>query len=148
MSRLSLSPDRKRWSWIAVVLAAAVLVALAALVLHRPEPVQATSNFMTVFAETYPAAADTRLNDCQLCHTSEAMLALNDYGSAYQTHGHNLPAIETLELGRRRLVEHRRDRRRRAGPATRSIIRQASQRLPWQRRWKLNRRRSFLANTS
>ena len=97
MSRLSLTPDRKRWSWIAIVLAAALLVALAALVLRKPEPVQATSNFMTVFAETYPDTAGTRLNACQLCHTSEAMPALNAYGSAYQTHGHNLTAIEPLD---------------------------------------------------
>lgn len=91
---MSQLPARKqRFVWLIVGGLVALLAAMALMTVDKPAPAQATSNFMAAFAETYPAAAASKLNDCQLCHSAQSMPELNDYGRDYQSHGHNLQAI-------------------------------------------------------
>lgn len=88
------SPSRSLAAGLALLVA---LIAAGGLLLaHRAQPVQARSNYLTLFAATYPSAAGTRLDSCQLCHTN-AMPARNAFGNDYASHGHNFQAIEQLD---------------------------------------------------
>ena len=95
---MSQLPSRKqRFLWLIAGGMAALLAAMVLLTVDKPAPAQATSNFMAAFVEAYPAAASSKLNDCQLCHSAGSAPELNDYGRDYQSHGHNLQAIEATD---------------------------------------------------
>ncbi len=57
--------------------------------------VQAKSNYLTDFVNTYPNTAGTQLDSCSTCHTS--VPNRNPYGDDYKSHGHNFQAIELLD---------------------------------------------------
>ena len=57
--------------------------------------VQAKSNYLTSFVNTYPQTAGTQLDSCSTCHTS--VPNRNPYGDDYKSHGHNFQAIELLD---------------------------------------------------
>ncbi|MBP7960379.1 MAG: hypothetical protein KBG20_04985 [Caldilineaceae bacterium] len=86
---------RPRWLWMAgtFVLAAGFAVVLA--LIQSPTTVQAKSSYLSSMMNTYPALASTKLNSCQVCHTS--IPTLNPYGQAYKDNGHNFPSIELLD---------------------------------------------------
>ena len=75
------------------------LLALAGALLWmagRPTPAQAKSSYKDAFLNTYPAAANSKLANCSLCHTAN-IPALNPYGADYKRLGHNFAAIEVLD---------------------------------------------------
>lgn len=86
----------KRRLWAVVGFIVVLLAAVTWGVLRQPKPVQARSNFLTAFVTAYPAAAGTKLNSCQLCHTA-SMPARNSYGDDFAGHGHTFQAIEALD---------------------------------------------------
>ncbi len=61
----------------------------------RPSAVAASGGDLTRFTNKYPAANNTRLDACSLCHTTAP--ALNAYGSAYKSHGRNTVALTAIE---------------------------------------------------
>lgn len=95
MSQLPLLKRRSMWLIAGVM--AAVLAATALLTVDKPAPAQATSNFLTAFDESYPAAAGSKLNACQLCHTTGTEPNLNAYGRDFQSNGHSLQALESMD---------------------------------------------------
>lgn len=87
---------RRKLRWLLAIAIAAFASVATWLALSQREPVvQAKSSYLTAFINTYPAAASTKLNSCQLCHTS--IPAKNAFGADYKSHGHNFQAIEALD---------------------------------------------------
>ncbi|HHB90614.1 MAG TPA: hypothetical protein ENK60_04830, partial [Anaerolineae bacterium] len=81
------------------LLAGFVVLLLAGAFLFWPQSqadvVQAKSNYLTSFVDTYPHTAGTQLDSCNTCHPS--VPDLNPYGEDYRSHGHNFQAIELLD---------------------------------------------------
>ncbi len=96
MFRLNLSNlHRSTRHWIFVITTVVMLILIATVWLNQDAEVQAKSNYMTSFRNTYPAISGTQLDNCSVCHTS--IPSLNSYGADYRSHGHNLTAIELLD---------------------------------------------------
>ncbi|MCE8425739.1 MAG: hypothetical protein J5U17_08185 [Candidatus Methanoperedens sp.] len=72
-------------------------IAFAAMLLLAPQ-VMARQNYLSTFETTYPAAAGSRIDACNLCHNSpEGGDARNSYGLSYASSGRNFAAIETAD---------------------------------------------------
>ncbi len=91
------STDRRHIRWLAII--ALAIPALMGAALFWPQNdaqvVQAKSNYLTNFVNTYPQVAGTQLDSCNVCHTS--IPQRNAFGEDYRTHGHNFQAIELLD---------------------------------------------------
>ena len=74
-----------------LVTAIAVAVALAS----TARPAGALPAYLTAFEAQYPAAAGTRIDSCNLCHTT--VPALNPYGAAFAASGHEFAPIEEAD---------------------------------------------------
>ena len=72
-------------------------IALVAMLLLAPQ-VMARQSYLSTFETTYPAAAGSRIDACNLCHNSpEGGDARNPYGSSYDSSGRNFAAIENID---------------------------------------------------
>ena len=72
-------------------------IALVAMLLLAPQ-VMARPSYLSTFESTYPAAAGSRIDVCNLCHNSpEGGDARNPYGSSYDSSGRNFAAIENID---------------------------------------------------
>ena len=72
-------------------------VALVAMLLLAPQ-VMARPSYLSTFETTYPAAAGSRIDACNLCHNSpEGGDARNPYGLSYDSSGRNFAAIENID---------------------------------------------------
>lgn len=82
------------------MIAAIVLLTgtLLAVWFNSSTQVAAESNFQNAFLAAYPAAHDSALDNCQLCHTRGA--ALNGYGNDFAAHGHSVQAVELVDSDR------------------------------------------------
>jgi hypothetical protein len=58
-------------------------------------PVHALQAYLTSFETTYPSAAASRIDTCNLCHTTVPQL--NPYGTAFANAGHMFASIEGLD---------------------------------------------------
>ena len=92
---------RRLWPYLRLRVFLVVLVSLAVVMgaytlLGRPRPVQATSNYLAAARLQYPTIIGTALDSCNLCHLSGSN-DKNQYGDAYESHGHNFSAIELLD---------------------------------------------------
>ena len=71
-------------------------IAFVAILLLAPQ-VMARQSYLSTFETTYPAAAGSRIDACNLCHNSpEGGDARNSYGLSYAS-GHNFAAIENTD---------------------------------------------------
>jgi len=89
------SPNFLRWLLLGGL---AIFILLGSLLFwpeKNAEVVQAKSNYLTDFVNTYPNTAGTQLDSCSTCHTS--VPNRNPYGDDYKSHGHNFQAIELLD---------------------------------------------------
>ena len=86
----------QRLHFFLVMLALLGVVVGASVLLGRPRPVQATSNYLTAARLQYPTIIGTALDSCNLCHLSGSN-DKNQYGDAYESHGHSFSAIELLD---------------------------------------------------
>ncbi len=86
---------RWRWLWAGLLGLAIILGAVFFWPQDESQIVQAKSNYLTSFVNTYPATSGTQLDNCSTCHTS--VPNLNPYGQDYQSHGHNFQAIELID---------------------------------------------------
>jgi hypothetical protein len=58
----------------------------------------ARPNYLATFETTYPDAAGSRIDACNLCHISpEGGGARNPYGLSYASSGHSFSAIENMD---------------------------------------------------
>jgi len=72
-------------------------IALVAMLLLAPQ-VMARPSYLSTFESTYPAAAGSRIDACNLCHNSpEGGDARNPYGLSYDSSGRNFAAIENID---------------------------------------------------
>ncbi len=72
-------------------------VVFVAMLLLVPQ-VMARPNYLLKFESTYPAAAGSRINVCNLCHNSPSGGdARNSYGLSYALTGNNFAAIENTD---------------------------------------------------
>jgi hypothetical protein len=72
-------------------------IAFVAMLLLAPQVI-ARPNYLSAFETTYPAAAGSRIDACNLCHNSpEGGDARNSYGLSYASSGHNFAAIENID---------------------------------------------------
>jgi hypothetical protein len=72
-------------------------IALVALLLLATQ-VMARPNYLSSFETTYPAAAGSRIDACNLCHNSPAGGdARNSYGLSYASSGRNFAVIENTD---------------------------------------------------
>lgn len=72
-------------------------IALVAMLLLAPQ-VMARQSYLSTFETTYPAAAGSRIDACNLCHNSpEGGDSRNPYGSSYASSGRNFAAIENID---------------------------------------------------
>jgi len=60
------------------------------------QPANANSTYLAAFEAQYPAAVGSRIDSCNLCHTS-SIPQLNPYGTAFQGAGHVFAPIESLD---------------------------------------------------
>ena len=74
-------------------LATAIVVAMT--LANTAQPANAISSYLTAFETQYPAAVGSRIDTCNVCHTSPP--ALNPYGTAYQGAGHEFAPIESAD---------------------------------------------------
>ncbi len=79
-----------------IALSGVALLAVLLVVIARPAPAQAKSNYLAAFISAYPAAAGSKLESCTLCHTA-SIPNLNAFGADYRRLGHNFAAIENLD---------------------------------------------------
>ena len=81
----------RAWNWLPRLVAAmAITVALA-----TARPAGALPAYLTAFEAQYPAAAGSRIDSCNLCHTE--VPALNPYGTAFAASGHEFAPIEGVD---------------------------------------------------
>jgi hypothetical protein len=67
-------------------------------VLLLAQQVMARPSYLSTFEKTYPAAAGSRIDACNLCHNSPAGGdARNSYGLSYASSGHSFSAIENTD---------------------------------------------------
>ena len=60
--------------------------------------VMARPSYLSTFEKTYPAAAGSRIDACNLCHNSPGGGdARNSYGLSYASSGRNFAAIENTD---------------------------------------------------
>ena len=72
-------------------------IAFVAVLLVAPQAM-ARPNYMSTFETTYPAAAGSRIDACNLCHNSPGGGdARNSYGLSYASSGRNFGAIESTD---------------------------------------------------
>jgi len=72
-------------------------IAFVTMVLLAPQ-VMARPSYLSTFESTYPAAAGSRIDACNLCHNSpEGGDARNSYGLSYASSGRNFAAIENTD---------------------------------------------------
>jgi hypothetical protein len=72
-------------------------IAFVTMLLLAPQ-VMARPSYLSAFETTYPAAAGSRIDVCNLCHNSpEGGDARNSYGLSYASSGHNFEAIGTMQ---------------------------------------------------
>jgi hypothetical protein len=72
-------------------------IAFVAILLLAPQ-VMARSSYLSTFETTYPAAAGSRIDACNLCHNSPSGGdARNPYGLSYASSGHNFVSIENTD---------------------------------------------------
>jgi hypothetical protein len=72
-------------------------IAFVAMLLIAPQ-VMARPSYLSSFERTYPAAAGSRIDACNLCHNSpKGGDARNPYGLSYASSGHNFTAIENID---------------------------------------------------
>jgi hypothetical protein len=72
-------------------------IAFVAMLMIVPQ-VMARQSYLTTFETTYPAAAGSRIDACNLCHNSpRGGDARNPYGLSYASSGHNFTAIENID---------------------------------------------------
>ncbi|GAB4528952.1 MAG: hypothetical protein Kow0063_05590 [Anaerolineae bacterium] len=84
----------RRWAWLLGLL---VIIGLGMVAIPSlTPPTQARSSYLAMAQAHYPAIVDTRLDSCNLCHTS-SLPTLNNYGQAYRDNGHNFTAIESQD---------------------------------------------------
>lgn len=74
-------------------LATAIVLTIA--LTSTPRSAHAVSAYLTAFEAQYPAAAGSRIDTCNVCHTSPPQL--NAYGMAYQGAGHQFAPIENVD---------------------------------------------------
>ena len=74
-------------------LATAIVLAIA--LTNTPRSAHAVSGYLTAFEAQYPAAVGSRIDTCNVCHTSVPQL--NAYGMAYQGAGHQFAPIENVD---------------------------------------------------
>ncbi len=85
-----------RFHLVLMILASLGVLVGAYTLLGRPRPVQATSNYLAAARLQYPTIIGTALDSCNLCHLSGSN-DKNQYGDAYESHGHSFSAIELLD---------------------------------------------------
>lgn len=72
-------------------------IAFVAILLLAPQ-VMARQSYLSTFETTYPAAAGSRIDACNLCHNSpQGGDARNPYGLAYASSGRNFAGIENTD---------------------------------------------------
>ena len=72
-------------------------IALVAMLLLAPQ-VMAQQSYLSTFETTYPAAAGSRIDACNLCHNSpKAGDSRNPYGLSYDSSGRNFAPIENID---------------------------------------------------
>ena len=72
-------------------------IVLVAMVLLPPQ-VMARQSYLSTFETTYPGAAGSRIDACNLCHNSpRGGDARNPYGLSYSSSGRNFAAIENMD---------------------------------------------------
>ena len=74
-------------------LATAIVVAMT--LANTAQPANAVSSYLTAFETQYPAAVGSRIDTCNVCHTSVPQL--NPYGMAFQGAGHEFAPIESAD---------------------------------------------------
>jgi hypothetical protein len=74
-------------------LATAIIVALT--LANTAQPANAVSAYLTAFETQYPAAVGSRIDTCNVCHTTVPQL--NPYGMAFQDAGHEFAPIESSD---------------------------------------------------
>jgi len=67
------------------------------LIITAPGMALAKSGYLTSFKSTYPAAAASRIDNCQLCHTTNSGGSRNGYGTAYAGANHQFAPIESSD---------------------------------------------------
>ncbi|MGC8781918.1 MAG: multiheme c-type cytochrome, partial [Anaerolineae bacterium] len=86
-----------RWRLLGALLLGCIALGSALLLfVGRPAPAQAKSSYLAAFISAYPAAAGSKLESCNLCHTA-SIRTLNPFGTDYRRLGHNFAAIENLD---------------------------------------------------
>ena len=86
---------RLHWLFIATTTIFLIIATILFWPQSQTEVVQAKSNYLTEFVNTYPNTAGTQLDSCSTCHTS--IPNRNPYGDDYKSHGHSFQAIELLD---------------------------------------------------
>ena len=72
-------------------------IAFVAMLLLAPQ-VMARPSYLAAFEKTYPAAAGSRIDACNLCHNSPGGGdARNSYGLSYSSSGNNFASIENTD---------------------------------------------------
>lgn len=73
------------------------IIAFVAMLLVVPQ-VMARPSYLSTFESTYPAAAGSRIDACNLCHKSpEGGDARNPYGLSFASSGRKFAAIENID---------------------------------------------------
>ena len=72
----------------------ATAIVAAMMLANTAQPANAVSGYLTDFEAQYPAAVGSRIDTCNLCHTS-SIPQLNPYGVAFQGSGHEFAPIES-----------------------------------------------------
>jgi len=80
---VQLSSPNRNFICLVSFSASAVIIAAGLLVIFTATPVLANNGDMDTLRAKYSHIAGTRLDDCDVCHTSTHPSRLNDYGEAY-----------------------------------------------------------------
>lgn len=84
-----------RWHGLSLLMIITFVLFALTIMSSKQAPVQAKSNYLTAFRNTYPAITGSQLDSCSTCHSG--IPNLNSYGDAYRNYGHSFPAIEPLD---------------------------------------------------
>jgi beta-glucanase (GH16 family) len=89
------SPKRKLLPYLGSLVGIVAILTVLILV-NQPQAVTASSGNLSQAVSKYPAINGTKLDSCDLCHTSNVP-SLNAYGSAFKSAGRNTAAFAAIE---------------------------------------------------
>ena len=83
--------------WSVALLIGGITILAILLLLDRPKPAEAFTNYLDDARVQYPGIIGSRIDNCLLCHVSPGGGNRNAYGSDFASNSHSFTAIENID---------------------------------------------------